>query len=592
MNNQNLILCLFLLFPFLGFTQALTEVEYFFDADPGFGNGTEVSFESSNGVADVNFQADLTGVSEGLHVVYVRVKDENGGWSLSGYRPFYYNPSSGTDAPDLSAIEYFIDEDPGFGNGTSVGIGANSGAISIDFDADLSGTSKGTHVLYVRTQDTNGAWSLSGYRHFYYDPDTGAEASDLVAVEYFIDEDPGFGNGTAVSVNANSGAVVVDFEADLAGVSNGVHILYVRAKDANGSWSLTGYRPFYYNAASGGLRDITAMEYFWDEDPGFASGIPIDFAQPGAVVMEDVELDYSFLSRGIHTYYIRVKDEAGVWSLTATGEFDVPCLFPVNRETSNRNPTSARLNWSIKQESEGFEIRGNRVGAASFLTINAGAEDSIRFAGGLQTNKDYFWQIRSVCAVGDTSDWSVPDTFFTTCPVVQNLTTTDITTNSATFNWDPIPGADGYVIQGGIQGASNFTTLNVNNGGAGQRTVNVLQPNRDYQWRIRAVCEDDAPFSELATFSTPAAFGLMDNSTANSLEANVYPNPNGGVFFVELNRIPNNGHYEIYDVLGRKVVQSSLHSTREEINLSEKGLYTLMIYELDQVIESLKLIVR
>jgi uncharacterized protein YceK len=514
MTKQNLFIYLFLLFPFLGFSQELTEAEYFIDTDPGFGNGTAVAIPANNGATDLSFQADLTGVSNGVHLLYVRVKDENGKWSLTGYRPFYYNQAVGGAAPDLTEIEYFIDEDPGFGNGTPVSVGANSGAIAIDFDADLTG------------------------------------------------------------------------------VSNGVHTLYVRARDATGSWSLTGYRPFYYNAASGQLRDITAMEYFWDDDPGFGSGIPIDFAQPGTVVVEDVDLDYSFLEPGEHTYYIRVRDDGGVWSLTATGTFEVPCLPPPIREVTNRTPTSARLNWTAKQSSEGFQIRGNRVGVAGFLNINAGAEDSTRFVGNLQLNRDYFWQIRSVCAVGDTSDWSVPDTFFTTCPQVQNLTTTDISINSATLNWDPIPGVNGYLIEGGLAGSSNVLTLNIGSGGVGQRTVNVLQPNRNYQWRIKAVCEDDAPFSAVASFSTPAAIPSLPESGESNYIVQVYPNPNSGSFFLDLPDLPERGRYEIYDVLGRMVKESRLTNYREEINLSETGVYNLFILDGDDIVETVKIVVQ
>ena len=512
MTKQNLTIFLFFLLPFFGFSQELTEAEYFIDTDPGFGNGTAVAIPANDGATDLSFQADLAGVSNGVHILYVRVKDENGVWSLTGYRPFYYNQASGGTAPDIAAVEYFIDEDPGFGNGTAVSVGANSGAVAVDFDADL------------------------------------------------------------------------------AGVSNGVHILYVRTKDANGSWSLTGYRPFYYNAATGQLRDITAMEYFWDEDPGFGEGIPIDFSQPGTVVVEDVDLDYSFLEPGEHTYYIRVRDEGGVWSLTATGTFDVPCLPPLEREVTNLTPQSGRLNWTAKQSSEGFEIRGNRVGANGFLELSTGGEDSTRFVGNLQTNRDYFWQIRSVCAVGDTSDWSVPDTFFTTCPVPQNLTTTDITANSATFNWDPIPGVNGYLIQGGVVGSSNIATLTIGNAGTGQRTVNILQPNRNYQWRIRALCEVEAPFSAIATFSTPAA--IQSETSASDLNAKVYPNPNGGQFFLDVTELPANGRYEIFDVLGRKVKEARLTNYREQIDLSEKGVYSLVLFDGTEALNSLRLIVQ
>jgi len=66
---------------------------------------------------------------------------------------------------------------------------------------------------------------------------------DIVAVEYYIDTDPGFGNGIQVAI---SGEPIIDFtfEADVSGVSAGDHDLYLRVKDENNRWSVINIFPF------------------------------------------------------------------------------------------------------------------------------------------------------------------------------------------------------------------------------------------------------------------------------------------------------------------------------------------------------------
>ena len=58
-------------------------------------------------------------------------------------------------------------------------------------------------------------------------------AQNIVQVEHFFDTDPGYGNGTDVPITPGQN-ITADFVADLGGLGNGFHILYVRAKWAPG----------------------------------------------------------------------------------------------------------------------------------------------------------------------------------------------------------------------------------------------------------------------------------------------------------------------------------------------------------------------
>jgi hypothetical protein len=63
-----------------------------------------------------------------------------------------------TDAQSgVLGSEFYIDTDPGVGNGTPMYYNPDDGTVSTQ--ADVTGLSAGTHTVYVRTQDVAGNWS-------------------------------------------------------------------------------------------------------------------------------------------------------------------------------------------------------------------------------------------------------------------------------------------------------------------------------------------------------------------------------------------------------------------------------------------------
>ncbi|MCD4747398.1 MAG: hypothetical protein K8R58_13955 [Bacteroidales bacterium] len=125
--KKKIILFLFMIAGCSVFAQLpnITELEYFFDSDPGFGNGTSVSFTPDSNIV-VTFDADFSGLPDGYHSLLVRVKDENGNWSLVYADEIYkFTPPDPTvleQLPDIVDLEYFFDNDPGFGNGVSIDV--------------------------------------------------------------------------------------------------------------------------------------------------------------------------------------------------------------------------------------------------------------------------------------------------------------------------------------------------------------------------------------------------------------------------------------------------------------------------------------
>ena len=140
-------------------------------------------------------------------------------------------------------MEYFIDTDPGFGNGTAINVTTNA-SVNTSLIVPLSAVSNGFHTFYLRAKDSNGRWSLVQNVPFY--KEVAPMLPNLIAMEYFIDTDPGFGNGTALSITASTD-INQSFISNFNSLSLGTHKIYMRVKDSLNHWSLTQSDSFIVN---------------------------------------------------------------------------------------------------------------------------------------------------------------------------------------------------------------------------------------------------------------------------------------------------------------------------------------------------------
>lgn len=219
-----------------GFSQDpinITQIEYFYDTDPGFGNANQLSFSQDQQV-ELNFTLDISSLSPGIHSMYVRAKDEIGNWSLYTKRNIFIIEGN-QDIPNLVELEYFWDIDPGFGNGINLPISSNT-SVDQNFTIPINSLSQGIHSLYIRSKDAYNRWSLYTKKNIYIIEGNQA-VPNIVALEYFFNTDPGLGNATALSVTPNT-ALDENFVIPLTGLTGGDHELYIRAQDDNGRWSL------------------------------------------------------------------------------------------------------------------------------------------------------------------------------------------------------------------------------------------------------------------------------------------------------------------------------------------------------------------
>ena len=215
--------------------------------------------------------------------------------------------------------EYFIDTDPGTGQGTPVTVSSPSTDVSLTLSPSTAAIQPGYHLLNYRFLDAAGHWGLTYSRGFYLYPAPPA-LSQIIKGEYYLDTDPGTGQGTAVTVTSPSTDVTQSIALPVSTLTAGQHTLNYRFMDASGHWSESSGQIFYVQPAVVSLAQIGYGEYYFDLDPGQGNGTSFTLT-PGTNVTTSLNIPVSTLVNGFHTLQMRFRDQAGAWSLADSRTF-------------------------------------------------------------------------------------------------------------------------------------------------------------------------------------------------------------------------------------------------------------------------------
>lgn len=148
-----------------------------------------------------------------------------------------------------------------------------------------------------------------------------ASAQNITAVEYAIDTDNGFGNGTIVNLTPARDSTF-DFEVNTAGLSKGYHTLYFRTLDSDGTWSHTSYRIIEI-LDDIALNMVESAEFFNNQPGDFGTGIYKAMPTPAVDGSFVINFPYTEVVAGDVTLFMRVKDTKGQWSFPASKTFTI-----------------------------------------------------------------------------------------------------------------------------------------------------------------------------------------------------------------------------------------------------------------------------
>jgi hypothetical protein len=288
---------------------SISVIEYFIDIDPGIGNGTILDNDSTPAyVSSQNI--DLSSLSNGIHTIYFRARDNKGYWGALFGKSFYVYRPLETDTANmpLENIEYAFNSEAF----SSLGGIDRDTVAEIATNLDMSVLPNGIHTIYFRTQDSTGFRSVPFGKSFYvYRPlETDTANMPLENLEY------AFNSEAFSSLGAIDRDTVAEIATnlDMSVLPNGIHTIYFRTQDSTGFRSVPFgksfyvYRPLETDTANMPLENL---EYAFNSE-AFSSLGGIDRDTVAEIA---TNLDMSVLPNGIHTIYFRTQDSTGFMSV-------------------------------------------------------------------------------------------------------------------------------------------------------------------------------------------------------------------------------------------------------------------------------------
>lgn len=364
--------------------------EYFIDTITDPGTGFTMTLNAQAPIASLSATIDtaaINSLAHGTHVVYVRAQDELGNWGAVGevalevdlVGPTSFgvgltpNPSNGTkavnsasngirleiDASDPSRIaeaEGFIDYADSVTNPDGSGFPLiakdalyNGTLERAYFDIPLSTIrqlAEGAHEISFHARDMAGNWGDIVSMTLTVDM-TGPEVSNVVAspnptpggrmqivtltadandllggtnitrVEWFVDNDPGFGSGFALSAadgSLNSPSEAVVGTLNVSSWFSGDYTLYVRAQDAAGNWGEVGSVVLTVNGRSNPLL----VDNFETGNLAAWRGVVGDMAVSEMAALEGTQGVTADLNSGAPAYLIDGSPTSGLGCFSAS----------------------------------------------------------------------------------------------------------------------------------------------------------------------------------------------------------------------------------------------------------------------------------
>lgn len=219
------------------------DLRAFWDNDPGYGQEpfifTPPTEDDPTNVSLVDLVIENTGFNPGLHQLNYRGTDVAGNPGVTFSTPVYLFDDPQPEV-NIERLLAFFDTDPGYGDETFSFTGSLQNFIEL-FDANVSfaNLTPGPHKLYWRAQDVDGNFSVTYEVPILIQEDQ-VELT-IAGLEYFWDDDPGYGQGTFLDP-PSSGLTVWETAFNMgppAGLQQGTHTVTVRVRDVEGNWSVS-----------------------------------------------------------------------------------------------------------------------------------------------------------------------------------------------------------------------------------------------------------------------------------------------------------------------------------------------------------------
>lgn len=191
------------------------------------------------------------------------------------------------------------------------------------------------------------------------------------------------------------------------------------------------------------------------------------------------------------------------------------CATTTGLLANNITITGATLNWNAVSGATSYTVQYRKVNTTTWTTVTV-TGPSIAITG-LTHTTNYEWQVMTNCS-NSSSAYTALSNFTTlaACGLATGLTATNITTTSATLQWNAVANVSMYQVSYKPQNITTWTAMTVT---TNTLTLNNLLPGTVYEWKMRTVCNNSAVSQTgIFTFTTASLCNTVPSGlTASSV---------------------------------------------------------------------------
>ncbi len=179
------------------------------------------------------------------------------------------------------------------------------------------------------------------------------------------------------------------------------------------------------------------------------------------------------------------------------------CNAPAGLSATAITASGATLNWSAASGAVNYTVE-YKLSSASTWIVAASATTALSVnLTGLAASSVYDWRVKTNCssATSGYAQSQFTTTSATACNTPTGLSTTAITTTSATANWVAVSGALNYTVEYKLSTASTWTVVAAATTATAQ-SITGLTAGTTYNWRVSANCSSASSTTAQATFTT------------------------------------------------------------------------------------------
>ena len=209
-------------------TREIVAYQYWYDSD--FGSAVTNAAGPAANIALVS-PISAASISNGLHVMHIRFKDNTGQWSSVVSQFFHKSEASASSTVNITAYEYWFDSDYGSAVTQTVSAQQNINLVST---VPATALPDGLHLMHIRFQDNTGKWSSVVSQFFHKNGISPSLQNQIVAYRYWFDT-----ADSAMVTQTVSPQTDLDLNTavSMVMIPKGVHTVHFQFRDTLGLWS-------------------------------------------------------------------------------------------------------------------------------------------------------------------------------------------------------------------------------------------------------------------------------------------------------------------------------------------------------------------